>query len=329
MTSLRLFLNRFVIQRECHKAFPKDPVWARMIVVTALVSVFLAIPSALAAGGTATVTLKTGANIDSAVITNAKAPKDGSVYTVTPGTTYIVQVTRKYTQEELRWKTGFGGVVFNQDGRMPNWVEPDDLGQTFTLNNIEAGEDYVIDLSSSGNKDLVVSPSSSGTGQIPEVGPVFFGAAQFPVPLRPVTVVNSAGSASSGAASAAASAPTSAEDTGETTGNPGDSTTETAAAKPDNPQANLGLCIPTLSGAKCTVDNYQDYLRTLFYGAQIIASVLAVVMIVYGGIQYIISQGDTAKTGEAKEIIIGALTGIALLILSNIFLQFLFTKVAT
>lgn len=315
-------------------------VWLRMTILV-LVAFILSAPSALA-GGAATVTLKPGSNINGVSITCSNrnvCSKSGSTYTVVPGVTYTVQVTREYTNEEWAFKTGYGSPIFNKNTGVQAlaYVEPKDRVQTFTLTNIEASENYTIDLSSSGNKDLAINASSDsglsiGTG-------VMFGAKTFPVSLTPVTVTSkttntvTSGSSTGAAASSTGVSVSGPDSTGaavETSGgNPGEADATTTALKPDNNQANLGICIPTLSGAKCTVDNYQDYLKTLFLGAQIVASVLAVVMIVYGGIQYIISQGDTGKTGEAKEIIIGALTGIALLILSNLFLQFLFTKVAT
>ncbi len=107
------------------------------------------------------------------------------------------------------------------------------------------------------------------------------------------------------------------------------STTTTVASPTPNNNIDLGLPIPTTDGTIDHVTNYQEYLRALFRGAQIIASILAVVMIIVGGYQYVVSQGDPGRTGQAKEIVAGALTGIMLLILSNSFLQLLFTSLPT
>src|SRR5947209_3197997 len=43
-----------------------------------------------------------------------------------------------------------------------------------------------------------------------------------------------------------------------------------------------------------------------------IAAILAVVMVVYGGFQYITSQGEPEKTGKAKGTLVNALIGLAI-----------------
>lgn len=117
----------------------------------------------------------------------------------------------------------------------------------------------------------------------------------------------------------------SAGGSGGTTGTTGGAGT-TASGLSGTANVELGLPIPTIEGSKTSVKDYKDYLTILFKGAEVVASILAVVMIIYGGFRYMLSEGDAGKTTEAKEIIVGALTGIALLILSNTLLQFLFTS---
>lgn len=49
----------------------------------------------------------------------------------------------------------------------------------------------------------------------------------------------------------------------------------------------------------------------------ILASVgfgLAVIFIIYGGIKYMTSQGDSEKAGEARKLIVNALIGIAIIL---------------
>lgn len=50
-------------------------------------------------------------------------------------------------------------------------------------------------------------------------------------------------------------------------------------------------------------------------------SVLAGIVIIIGGIMYSTSGGDSAKTGRAKELIIGALTGLVLLICAALIIR--------
>lgn len=91
-------------------------------------------------------------------------------------------------------------------------------------------------------------------------------------------------------------------------------------------QALLGLPLPSENGPTNQVGDYQDYVRKLFHVAAVVASILAAVMIILAGLIYIVSQDDDAKTGFAKEMIVSALSGMVLLVLSNFFLQLLFTN---
>ncbi|PJE59806.1 MAG: hypothetical protein COU85_01715 [Candidatus Portnoybacteria bacterium CG10_big_fil_rev_8_21_14_0_10_44_7] len=96
--------------------------------------------------------------------------------------------------------------------------------------------------------------------------------------------------------------------------------------------ALLAFCLPLLArAAEITVkypvpgasasDSAGQYVANLFRFGLIIAGILAVGMIVYGGIVYMISGSNQAKTGEAKDIIAGALLGLILLLASFLILQ--------
>lgn len=54
-----------------------------------------------------------------------------------------------------------------------------------------------------------------------------------------------------------------------------------------------------------------EYYKKLFVPLGIL---LAAIMVVVGGIMYATSQGDPQKTGRAKEIIVGAFIGLAILL---------------
>ena len=51
-----------------------------------------------------------------------------------------------------------------------------------------------------------------------------------------------------------------------------------------------------------------------------LAFILAFIMLAYGGIQYIISSGEPAKTKKAKETIVNALIGIAIILIGRGFI---------
>ena len=50
-------------------------------------------------------------------------------------------------------------------------------------------------------------------------------------------------------------------------------------------------------------------------------SVLAGIVIIIGGIMYASSGGDSSKTGRAKELIIGAITGLILLVSASLIIR--------
>jgi hypothetical protein len=52
-----------------------------------------------------------------------------------------------------------------------------------------------------------------------------------------------------------------------------------------------------------------------------LGSVLAGLVILVGGIMYAASGGDSTKTGRAKELIIGAITGLVLLLSASLIIR--------
>lgn len=55
-----------------------------------------------------------------------------------------------------------------------------------------------------------------------------------------------------------------------------------------------------------------DIIMTVLY----VAGAFAVIMLVYGGIQYILSAGNSSKVEQAKKTIIYSVVGIVLIIIS-------------
>lgn len=79
--------------------------------------------------------------------------------------------------------------------------------------------------------------------------------------------------------------------------------------------AGLAAVLPTVAKADADFSGLEDtlkgYYKQLFVPLGII---LAAIVIVYAGIIYATSQGDSTKTGLAKELITGALIGLAILL---------------
>lgn len=57
-----------------------------------------------------------------------------------------------------------------------------------------------------------------------------------------------------------------------------------------------------------------------------IVGILAVVMLIVGGFRYITSNGDSNKVGSAKNTVIYALIGVAIVALAQVIVQFVLNK---
>lgn len=82
---------------------------------------------------------------------------------------------------------------------------------------------------------------------------------------------------------------------------------------------DVGVCI----GDKCRFAGYEQYVVTLFQYAMKAGVVLTVLMVIYAGYKYMTSQGNPSAINEAKEILIGTLSGFAMLVLVYFILTFL------
>lgn len=67
--------------------------------------------------------------------------------------------------------------------------------------------------------------------------------------------------------------------------------------------------------------NLTSYSEKLYIWSIGIAGSLAIIMLIYAGYLYVTSMGNPDQINSAKEIIIGALSGLALLILASLILQ--------
>lgn len=97
---------------------------------------------------------------------------------------------------------------------------------------------------------------------------------------------------------------------------------------PANAAASLNLC-PEGPGANfkqlCTFnfDNVGNILRSFIYIILVIAVVIALFYLIWGGIKWIVSGGDKAGVETARNHIIAALIGLAVAFLAFFLLQFI------
>jgi len=86
-----------------------------------------------------------------------------------------------------------------------------------------------------------------------------------------------------------------------------------------------GNCQTTSNGTQ-QVNHFIGTIVNVFTG---IVGVVAVIMIVVGGFQYITSGGDSSKISTAKNTIIYAIIGLIFVALAQIFVQFVLNKVTS
>lgn len=107
-------------------------------------------------------------------------------------------------------------------------------------------------------------------------------------------------------------------------------TTNTTNTTAPSTNTSAGVAIPTgydknnkITTTQNSFNSWGDYLSAVYRFAEYIGFALATLMIVYGGVMYVTSQGDGGKIGTAKEYVIGALVGMALLYLVNVLAKYL------
>lgn len=95
--------------------------------------------------------------------------------------------------------------------------------------------------------------------------------------------------------------------------------------------ANLVQCPPGQFNALCslTADNFSNLLGNIINFAFIIAVLIALLFLIWGGIKWITSGGDKANVETARNHIIAAVIGLILVFLSYFILNivvYVFTK---
>jgi len=90
---------------------------------------------------------------------------------------------------------------------------------------------------------------------------------------------------------------------------------------PGMAEFSQGTCVADASGkTKCTVNWIGEYIGGIYKYATGIAGILAVIVLMIGGIIWLVSGGDATKITQSKELIIGAISGLAILLCSYIIL---------
>jgi hypothetical protein len=81
--------------------------------------------------------------------------------------------------------------------------------------------------------------------------------------------------------------------------------------------------------------NFTDLNQVLGIGLALIEILLffiaiaAVIYVIYGGFQYLISQGEPDRTQAAKNTILNALIGLTVAIMANVIVAFIGTRLTT
>ena len=70
-------------------------------------------------------------------------------------------------------------------------------------------------------------------------------------------------------------------------------------------------------------------VRTVINLLSLVVGVVAVIMIIVGGLKYILSSGDSNAINSAKNTILFALVGIAIVALAQIIVRFVVNRVTT
>ena len=86
-------------------------------------------------------------------------------------------------------------------------------------------------------------------------------------------------------------------------------------------QYQLETALPKIPGIPPPSSGLPEYINYLFVFGLGVIGVIALSVMMFGGIQYILAAGNVGKTTEAKEWIYAALTGLGLLLVSYLLLR--------
>ncbi len=76
--------------------------------------------------------------------------------------------------------------------------------------------------------------------------------------------------------------------------------------------------------------NDVNHLITLIINVfSVIVGLIAVIMIIFGGVRFILSGGDSAATGAARNTVLYAIIGLVIVLLAQIFVHFVLNRVGS
>lgn len=89
------------------------------------------------------------------------------------------------------------------------------------------------------------------------------------------------------------------------------------------PTKALAVDVGVSIGGKTSFADFAAYILAVFSFALKLGAILTTLMVIYAGYKYMTSQGNPTAINEAKDIIVGSLTGFALLLLAYFLLNIL------
>lgn len=75
--------------------------------------------------------------------------------------------------------------------------------------------------------------------------------------------------------------------------------------------------------------SFNNTLRRIINIISVIVGVIAVIMIIWGGLRYITSGGDSTRVGNAKNTILYALIGLIIVALAQVIVRFVLNQAST
>lgn len=90
------------------------------------------------------------------------------------------------------------------------------------------------------------------------------------------------------------------------------------STSPSN-EGGVNLGAPISSG-ETTPSSFADYTNKIYQFAVVIGISLAVLMIIFAGYKYMTTAGDPQSLAEAKEVLLGAIVGLVLILLTRLIL---------
>lgn len=100
-------------------------------------------------------------------------------------------------------------------------------------------------------------------------------------------------------------------------------------------QVCAGATLDVSSTSQCAVstaasqDKANEIIKTVINIFSLVVGIVSVIMIIFGGLKYITSGGDSNNVSSAKNTIIYAVIGLVIVALAQFIVQFVLNKVTT